>query len=181
MRTTWWRAGSEILLPLVLGLTDGILTALTLATARIMGSSGSVALGVGLRIAVAALVTGAFTMYVAKYAELRHQLVDAGRQLNVAGRGHMASTRLGGTVRREAIGATIVAGLSSFVGALIPIVVGSTLHGPSWTPVAFAIVVLGTLGCGLGATVAGSKLRWSLGLAAGGLVVAVIGSQLHIV
>ncbi|WP_044370447.1 hypothetical protein [Streptomyces noursei] len=169
------------LLPLVLGLADGILNALTLATARILGAHGEgLDMSLSLRVATAALVTAVFTVYVAKYAVLRGQLVRAGHQLNLTSRGRLATTRLGRSALRQALLAASAAGISSFVGATIPLTAGAVLPGPSWLAIALAIALLAVLGLGLAAVVAGSAMRWACILAVGGVIIAAIGQELHI-
>ncbi|MBB4915600.1 hypothetical protein [Streptosporangium saharense] len=173
------RRGS-LTLPLALGLSDGILNALVLAGGALLrGGRGADAL-LGVRVGVAALVTAAFAVYVAKYAELREQLAHASRQLNLASRGHLATTRLGRAVAREASVAAAVASAASFLGALFPLAAGALLPGPGWAPVVLAVAALAVLGFALGGAVGGSGIRWAFMLTVGGVAVAIVGLYLDI-
>lgn len=180
MRVSLQLTKERLLLSFVLGLTDGILNALVLATATIL-RGGHAEVGVGLRVATVALVTAVFAVYVAQYSELRAQLARAGRQLNLTSRGRLATTRLGRTVMREAFAATVVAGLASFFGSLLPLLAGAVLPGPPWLPLAISLAVLGALGAGIGVAIGGAVLRWSGALMIAGALVAALGYQLRIV
>ncbi|GAA4185414.1 hypothetical protein GCM10022252_15760 [Streptosporangium oxazolinicum] len=180
MRMRLALAEGRLLLSFVLGLTDGILNALVLATATIL-RGGHASIEVGLKVATVALVTAIFAVYVAQYSELRTQLARAGRQLNLTSRGRLATTHLGRAVIREALVATAVAGTASFSGSLLPLLAGALLPGPSWLPLAISLVVLGLLGAGIGSVVGGSPPRWSGALMIGGALVAALGYQLRIV
>ena len=171
----------RIVLPVVLGLTDGILTALTLAAGQLTEPSFQMPIGRALRIAAAALVSGAFVFYVAHYAQLRRELLRAEKQLNVLSSGHLATTRLGRSVLIEAVSTAVLSSTASFAGALIPLVSDVLLPQFRWGAVAASIVALGFLGIGLARSVRGSYYRWCIGLMVGGLLVSVVGVKLHIV
>lgn len=168
------------MLPLALGLSDGLLNALVLASGTLLQRKGGLDVLLGVRVGLAALVTAAFAIYAATYADLRAQLARASRQLNLARRGYLATTRLGRAVAREALWAMAIASLASFLGAFAPLAVGALLPGPAWIPVAAAVGALVLLGTVLGAVVGGNRVRWAAGLAAGGVIVAAVGVQLHI-
>ncbi|WP_213069428.1 hypothetical protein [Methylomicrobium album] len=82
-------------LDLVAGWRDGILTALTLASGRLLDADTPIDAGLALRVATAAAVSGGFILFVAHYAELRSELIHAERQLNLRSHGCLAATRLG--------------------------------------------------------------------------------------
>jgi len=174
-------ARHRLLFPLVLGLTDGILTALTLAAGQLTAPGARMPLSRALEIATAALVSGAFVFYVAHYAQLRRELVHAQRQLNILSRGHLAATRLGGSVLKEAAVTAVASSLASFGGALIPLLSGALLPRLRWGSVAASIVALGLLGVGLAHDVHGKYWRWCSGLVVGGVIVTAVGIRLHIV
>lgn len=168
-------------LPLVLGITDGILNALTLAAGAIMrGGGDGVTVLLAVRVGVAALITAAFTMFVADYAERRTRLVRASRQLNLTEPGRLAASRLGRDVVRESLGATIVAAVVSFIGALLPLLMGALLPGPSWIVLVLAVAGLGILGWTLGGLLHGGRIRWASFMLVGGMAVTLVGVQLHI-
>lgn len=100
------------ILPLVLGVTDGILNALTLAGGAILrGHGDGLNALLALRVGTAALVTAAFTMFVADYAERRSRLRRSSRELNMTEPGRLAATNLGRAIVRESALATVVAGV----------------------------------------------------------------------
>ena len=108
-RSPWRRATGlrfpVSVLPIVLGLLDGITNALGLAARSILGEGDGSGLGLGLalRVALFALVTAVFAIVVARYVELRVGLIRAGRQLNLLEQGALAATRLGRVARRDAV------------------------------------------------------------------------------
>jgi predicted membrane protein (TIGR00267 family) len=169
------------LLPTVLGLADGILTALTLAAGQLTGPSHELPISRGIRIAVAALVSSAFVFYVARYAQLRGELVHAERQLNLMSHGRLASTRLGRSVRIEAFVSAVVSSIASFLGALIPLLTGTLFPTFRWGPVVTSLGSLGILGIALARVVHGSSWSWCGGLVMGGVLLSLAGIRLHIV
>ncbi|MGN6446097.1 hypothetical protein, partial [Amnibacterium sp.] len=93
------------LLPLALGITDGILNALTLGAGAVLRGAGGIDFGLALRVGVAALVTAGFTMFVADYAARREDLVRAARELNLTEPGRGAGRRrVGGRAAEGARG-----------------------------------------------------------------------------
>jgi predicted membrane protein (TIGR00267 family) len=175
------RARSDRLLPFALGLSDGILNALILASAAVLhSSSGGLTIALAAKVAVVALLTSLFTVYVAEYAQLRSELVHAERELNLTSAGQLATTRLGRAVRREAAVAALTASAWSFVGSLAPLLLGSALPSASWLALALGVAALGALGLLIARAVYGDPLRWAVAMTIGGLVVTAVGVQLNI-
>ncbi|MGH8428155.1 MAG: hypothetical protein ACRES7_09270 [Gammaproteobacteria bacterium] len=73
----------RLMLPVALGLSDGILNALTLAAGRLSSPTLPMTAGLAVRISIAAGVAGVFMLFVAAYAQLRGELVHDDEQLNV--------------------------------------------------------------------------------------------------
>ncbi|WP_051095370.1 hypothetical protein [Streptomyces sp. LaPpAH-108] len=167
-------------LPLVLGLVDGLLNALTLAAASLVGSGTPVTAGLAVRVGLAALTTAAFAVFVADYADRRAYLMRASRQLNLTRRGQLATTRLGRLAMRRSLLATVIACTASFGGATLPLLAGAALPGFSWIVAVLAVVALAVLGAALGRLFAGSVVRWAGVLGVGGVAVTWIGVWLHI-
>lgn len=167
-------------LPLVLGFTDGLLNALTLAAGAIVGSGAPIGYGLALRVGVAALVTAAFTMAVADYADRRAELVRASHELNLTVRGRLIATRLGRRAVAESVRSMAIAALASFLGALLPLLAGALLPRLSWLVIVFTIGALAALGTMIAGLTAGSRARWGILMALGGGAVTLIGIQLHI-
>lgn len=166
---------------LVIGLTDGILTALTLSSGKLFTSDENITFGLGARIAMASALSGIFVFYTAEYARLRRQLVHASKQLNLASHGHLATTQLGKTVRRDAITAALLSAACNFLGAAFPLFVGVFFPAKRWLTVVISIIALGSLGAALAHTVCGNLIRWSIALMLSGAASAIIGIELHIV
>jgi hypothetical protein len=95
MKVLHWFIRPEHRLDVVAGVSDGMLTALTLAGGRMIGASGGLSGGLALCVAAAASVTQIFVFFVARYAQFRQALVHAERQLNLTTPGLLASTRPG--------------------------------------------------------------------------------------
>ncbi len=168
-------------LDLVAGLCDGILTALTLTAGRLVIPGSTMTMGLAFRVGAATAVPGAFVFFVAHYAQLRGELAEAERQLNVTSRGKLAASRLGRDILREASLGALVASGSSFCGALTPLVSGVLLPENRWFAVIVALVILTLLGAVLARVLRGNPFSWVIGLLAGGVALTLLGMQLHII
>jgi VIT1/CCC1 family predicted Fe2+/Mn2+ transporter len=167
------------LLPLSLGIADGIVNALILASGAVLhGTDLDVPLA--LRVGTVALVTALFTVFVAVYAQLRAELEEATHQLNISTSGRLAATSLGRQAIRDAAVAALIACTASFAGAVAPLLCGAALRTHSWVALVVSVLVLGALGAGLGGAVSGNRVRWIVALVLMGTVVAVIGTVLRI-
>lgn len=170
----------RMVLPIALGLADGVLNALTLASASLVGDAAHVTVLLALRIAVAALVTAGFSVFVGSYAEARSDLRDAARQLSLPAGDRLNATDLGQRARRRALEQAGLASAASLLGALIPLLIAAALPGPGWIAAAVAICALGILGVGLATTVLGNRPLWSAALVAGGIAVTAVGVAIKI-
>lgn len=168
------------LLPVALGLADGILNALILAASNLVGSGGHITVGLALRISVAALVTAGFAVFVAEYADARGGLRRASRQLNMSSERGLVDTQLGRSALRGAVAQCGLASFASMLGAIGPLLLAAVLPGPSWIAAVIAIVALGFLGAGLATAVLGNRLIWAAALVVGGIGVTAIGAWLEI-
>jgi predicted membrane protein (TIGR00267 family) len=175
-----WLFQRSHLFALVIGLTDGILTALTLISGRLLAGP-YISFSLALRIATGSALSGIFVYFTAEYSRLRGELVHAERQLNLAARGIFATTQLGKAVRRDTIWAGALSGSANFLGALFPLFVGSIHSAPCWLPIAAAMVVLGVMGVVLARTVYGRIIVWTPVLMLAGIILAFVGVKLHIV
>jgi predicted membrane protein (TIGR00267 family) len=173
-----WR---ENIFALVVGLTDGILTALTLASGELLAPAGKITISLGLRIAVASSLSGIFIFFTADYARLRQELVHASKQLNLASHGRLATTQLGKAVQGDAVGAAFVSSLFNFLGAISPLIIGVAFPAPRWLPIVAAVAMLGILGATLARTLYGNMARWSVALMISGTFLAIVGMEIHLV
>jgi predicted membrane protein (TIGR00267 family) len=172
--------GGSLLAP-VLGLSDGILTSLTLAAGLLTSGEQPITFSLTLRVALAALVSGAFVFFVGRYAELRGELVHAEFQLNLTSHGQLAASYLGKAASREALSFALISSVASFCGALVPLLPAAVFPTHRWASIITALVVLALLGIGLSRAVHGGWLRWTVGLVASGCTLSVIGAYLKIV
>jgi VIT1/CCC1 family predicted Fe2+/Mn2+ transporter len=174
-------SGQAYRLDLVAGLTDGILTALTLGAGHMLLSGSQITVGLAFRVACAAAISGAFIFLVAHYADLRGELVEAERQLNLTSHGRLAASHLGLAAFFDAATKAMIASACTFVGALLPMLVGALIARPRWLPMAVSIIALSLLGFFLARRVWGRAWRWVLALALAGVVLTYIGAKLKIV
>jgi hypothetical protein len=168
-------------MPLVLGLSDGILNALILTSGVLLHGDRGVTWVFAIEVGCVAFGTAAFTVFVSEYAELRSRLSRSTEQLNLATSGHLATTKLGRRAILLAEQSALIASTSSFLGATIPLAIAAQVPSLSWIGVAIAIALLGVLGAALAAGVGGRWPRWVIGLIGVGIAVAAVGSRLSIV
>ncbi|MBX3024165.1 hypothetical protein KF840_04565 [bacterium] len=165
---------------LVVGLVDGILTALVLAAGKVVASHAAVDAGDVIRVAVVASISAAFTFFVAQYATFRNRLVEAAKHLTLGSRGPLVRTQLGRAVLVESIIGSLVSGSCSFMGAVFPLLVAMALPGASWISLGGPIAALGVLGGFLGRSAEGNVLTWAMGLMSVGVLLAFVGVQVRI-
>lgn len=173
--------GKKILLPVTMGLTDGILTALTLTANSLISNQPRISMFLALRVAGVAFFSGAFVYFVTKYAEFRQELVHAERQLSLLEHGKLALGHLGRSAMREAGFATMISSGSAFLGCLGPLLVATAFPRYPWSSVVASLFALVLLGVGLGRVLYGNVLRWALTLLVAGALLTVIGIELDIV
>jgi predicted membrane protein (TIGR00267 family) len=174
-----WSKGDYVF-ALVIGLVDGILTALVLAAGKVIAAGASIHLPDVLRVAVVASISAAFTFFVAQYSRFRHELVHAAKHLTLHSRGWLAKTQLGRIVFREAVMGSVVSGLCSFMGAVFPLLFAMIKPGAPWLSIGAPIGALGLLGGFLGRSAYGNPLLWAIGLMSIGAVLTFVGIKVHI-
>lgn len=167
--------------PFLLGFIDGILTALTLSTGKLWQEGAVFDFNLAVRVSIAALVSGGFVFFVAKYAELRGQLIQAEKELNLSSSGKLASTALGKKVLYSTIVDSVISGVSGFIGAFLPLLIAILDPYSPWGTLIFSVGVLGIFGFVLGKTVGRQPWIWTIALMLGGVFVILIGIKLHIV
>ncbi len=164
----------------MLGVADGILNALTLASASLLSRDSTITFGLALRVSAAAFVTAAFVFFVAQYADYRGQLVTAARHLSLHSSRRLTRTRLGVALVREAFGGTVLTGCASFPGALVPLLTAALVPSASWVAIPVAIAMLAALGAVVARAIDGAPLLWALVLAVGGAAMTGVGYELQI-
>jgi hypothetical protein len=173
------RLGISVL-PVVLGLLDGITNALGLTAHSILVGGTGVSPGLALRVASFALVTVVFAVFVARYVDLRTGLIRAGRHLNLLDRGALATTRLGRAVRRDALADAAQASLACCCGALLPLGIAAAFPAYRWLPLVLAVGMLTLLGLVVGHRLGGNPGLWAAALAATGIILTAVGAMLNI-
>lgn len=174
-----WRR--RLMLPVALGLSDGILNALMLAANRLQTGATPMTTSLGVRIAVATAVASVFMVFVAEYGQLRQELEHADAQLNVLARGRMVTTRQGRAVIGEAGLIAGASGLCAFVGSGAPLVLASIFGADGLWALCLAVAGLGVLGAFIARAVHGAWWLWMAAMMIGGLGVSLLGIYLHIV
>lgn len=162
----------------MLGVVDGIQTALALASGAIVSESEHIGGGLVVRIGIFSAVTAVLMLFVARYAEYRMELVHHARQLNMLESGRLAATSLGRAVLADAGMDAAVAGAASFAGAAVPLAIAAGVPRISWLAIVAAIAMLATLGLALARIIFGRTLAWSVALALSGAALTAIGTEL---
>lgn len=166
--------------PSVVGFTDGILTALTLASGSILHSRIPLGLPVAVKISAAAALSGAFVLFAGEYARLRFSLVRSERQLNLTARGQLAATQLGRAVLVESLVTAGIASVCTFAGALFPLLAAIVHSAGAWVAIPAALLALAMLGAALARAVSGNSVLWILALVSAGGLVTLAGERLKI-
>ncbi|WP_233424715.1 hypothetical protein [Mycolicibacter heraklionensis] len=174
------RSRGRVLFATALGVSDGILNALILASATVLRGVG-LNLGLGARVGVVALCSALLTVFVAEYTQYRSELMRAERQLLFTRSGRLAATSLGRAVLRDAVTVAAVAGAASFAGAALPLVIGALVPSARWTALLASVAALGGLGVLLAVHVGGRRSLWAIGLVISGVIVTVIGVEVDLV
>ena len=168
-------------LDLVAGLCDGILSALTLAAGKLLGAEAPLQFDLALRVAVAGAISSAFMLSVAHYSQLRGELAEAEKELNLLDHGRLVTSRLGQAVLIESGTSALFGSVAGFSGALLPLLIGVLVPGAPWLAIAAALAILAVLGASLAIAVSGRPVVWVITLVAAGVCVAYLGSQLKLI
>jgi hypothetical protein len=174
-----WQPGRRIL-PMVLGLLDGITNALGLTSGLLLNGGGAVTLSLSLRVASFALATALVAIFGARYVELRVGLIRASKQLNLLKRGALATTRLGRAARWDALMDALHGSVASFLGAGLPLFIAAMLPALTWLSLVIAVGMLALLGALIARQIGGSPLLWAGGLTAAGIILIAVGAELNI-
>jgi len=170
-----------LMLPIVLGLADGIMTSLTLTSGLLANSGRPVTFNLALRIAIGAFASGAFVFFVARYSDVRRQLIRAEQQLSLTARGKFAAGKLGNSALRESLVSSAMSSAASFCGALVPLLLAALVPSHRTTSFIASLSMLALLGAGLARLVHGISVRWIAGMILGGTALAILGAYLKIV
>jgi predicted membrane protein (TIGR00267 family) len=175
-----WVESSRTRLDVTAGLVDGILTALTLASGKLLSSGEGPSVNFALRVGAATAFTTLFVFFVAHYAELRAEIHRAERELNLLSHGKLAAGALGHRAVQEAFAGSLVAAFCGLVGAMVPLLLCIALPNPRWLGLGITVALLGVLGAVLAHSFHGAIRTWALTLMLGGIALVWIGLQLNI-
>lgn len=169
----------RFLLPLSLGIVNGIINALTLASATVIHGTGLTP-ALTLRVGVVALISSIFTVFVAEYGRLRAELARAEHELSFTHSGHLAARHLGHQAARQTAVASAIASGASFIGAFTPLLVGAAIAAYRWSALIVSVAALGALGGALATAVGGKRRRSIITMMVMGTAVAAAGTYLNI-
>lgn len=170
------------LFALLLGLIDGILTVLALATGHVLKHGETpITLSLSLKVAFATAVSGACIYFFSEYSRQRHRLIHAEKQLNLATHGRLATTHIGRQILRETLWGVLVSSIFNFAGGMLPFSTAMIFPQAQWVAIVIALLMLVLLGIGIASLVYGNALAWSVSLVLAGAFVAFIGYKLNVV
>lgn len=169
------------LFALLLGLIDGILTVLALATGHVLRAQGSITLGLALKVAFATSLSGACIYFFSEYSRQRHRLVHAETELNLASHGRLATTHLGRQILKETAIGMLVSSICNFLGAMLPLISAILFPEKQWIAILIALVMLIALGVGISRLVYGKAILWCASLFVAGILVSLVGYKLNVV
>lgn len=175
-----WLESARTRLDLTAGLIDGILTALTLASGRLLTGTQEPGVEFALRVGAATSLTTLFVFFVAHYAEMRADIHRAERELNLMAHGKLATGALGRRAVLESFAGALAAALCGLLGAMVPLLLCHALPSPRWAGLAITVGLLGLLGAVLARSFRGTMILWAVALMAGGIALSWIGLQLDI-
>jgi hypothetical protein len=159
---------------------DGILTALTLASGKLIYSTQGTSISFSLRVGAATALTTLFVFFVAHYAQMRADIHRAERELNLKSHGKLAAGALGRRAVRESLLGSGLAAVCGLVGAMVPLLLCDALAKEPWLGLMISVGLLGLLGVALARSFQGTAIIWALTLMAGGCLLTWIGLQLNI-
>ncbi|MCW6169084.1 MAG: hypothetical protein LVQ96_06110 [Thermoplasmatales archaeon] len=171
---------NNLLFPITLGLSDGIITTLML-TSRILLTGGSIATDLIFRIAFGASFVGGFSFFIAEYSRLREEIARTSKMLIMRSPDKLVKGKIGRDILAEAVLATSLSVLTGFIGALIPLTFSALFSGSRIIPELVAWIALALLGAGLARSVQGKYVFWIITMILVGVIITFLGFFLNLV
>lgn len=171
----------ERLFFIITGLVEGFLTALTLASGKMLRPDENITADLAMRIGLAAGFPTVIVFFAAEYARQRQELRHMAHQLNLTQYRRLIDGKLGRQAWRESSVSALASGLCSFAGAAIPLLVASEIPGSGWSAVALTVGCLGGLGAGIGYATLSCRICWAITLMIAGGLLAELGYLLRLV
>ena len=171
---------NSLLFPMAIGITDGIITTLMLATNYIV-EARAISLLLSLRIAAGSAMVGSFSYFVAEYSSLREELARISKHLGLSTPSFLIRSKPGRDILEEAIVATGISGGFSFSGSFFPLLVATVFPGNATLSLSAAIIALGATGLAIAKSVSGNMYTWPVSMMSIGALVAFAGNFLHLI
>lgn len=170
----------NIIFPITMGLTDGVITVLMLASADFLGPS-FMTVDLATRIAFGSAFVGTLSFFIAEYSRLRSQLMRASQHLTMNPDDSLVKTDLGTRIVIESLGGTFLAGAFGFLGALIPLFVDVVWSTAGYLAIVSAYLVLAIMGIAISSVSSGKRYKWMTSLIVLGVAVTIVGKFISIV
>ncbi|WP_337860507.1 hypothetical protein [Ferroplasma sp.] len=170
----------KYLFPVSIGLSDGIITALILASGGIL-ANGTINLFEAFKISFGSAFAGAFSYFIAQYAGLNEELHRTALQLNLKSTNYLLRGHLGIEIFTESLLGSLTAAFFGFFGALIPLSSSLIIKGNIVIPLSLSYFSLGILGLFISKTTAGRAKFWIAVMVIIGIIVTIAGYELKLI
>jgi len=171
---------NKYLFPVSIGLSDGIITALILASGGIIGKS-SIDLYLAFKISFGSAFAGTFSYFIAQYAGLNEELHRTAVQLNLKSTDYLLKGHLGTEIFVESLIGAFIAALFGFLGALIPLSSSLIIKNNIFIPLSLSYISLAILGLFISKTTAGRAGFWISVMVIVGIIVTIAGYYLKLI
>ncbi len=172
---------NKYLFPVSIGLSDGIITALILASGGIIGNTHHIDLYLAFRISFGSAFAGTFSYFIAQYAGLNEELHRTAMQLNLKSTGYLLRGHLGSEIFIESIIGALLAAIFGFLGAMIPLSSSLMIKNNVFIPLLVSYLSLAVLGFFISKTTAGRAPFWITVMVTVGVIVTVVGYYLKLI
>jgi len=170
----------KYIFPISIGLSDGIITALILASGGIIGKS-SIDLFQAFRISFGSAFAGAFSYFIAQYAGLNEELHRTALQLHLKSTDYLLKGHLGMEIFVESLLGAFIAAFFGFLGALIPLSSSLIVKNNIEIPLFLSYSSLALLGLFISKTTAGRARFWIIVMVIVGIIVTIAGYELKLI
>ncbi len=171
---------SNIIFPLTLGLSDGIITTLMLISRTVIEGNFS-GIDLAFRIAFGSSFVGGFSFFIAEYSKLRGEISHSSRQLMLRSPSYLVKSRIGKDILVESVAGTGASILSGFVGAMLPLSLAILFPTRGLIAIYLADGAMALLGAGIAKSVNGNYIFWIITMFVLGIAVTVLGNFLNLV
>lgn len=170
----------NLVFPLTLGLSDGIITTLMLISRTIIHGDLP-GFNLAFRVAFGSAFVGGFSFFIAEYSRLRGEISRTSRQLMLRSPSYLIRSKIGKDILLEAVSGTGASIISGFSGSMIPLSFAALFPGMSIFAIYIADGSLALLGAGIAKSVSGNYIFWIFTMFLLGIVVTILGNFLNLV